>query len=612
MPNLLERIQDFAQRNLPPPPVKGAMPPHPPPAAKEKEPKRTKPAPAPTVAPAAVSELALFLQNIRASVGGKYCSPPRPALYAKPKCTDCSGLVAFAYYQATGRKMPGGGDSHEQFNLAGRLLKRPKGGKSGEAWLPGDLLFYAPPENGGEWRAGNGASHVAVYVGNGKAISALNSGAGIVEHSTTSSYWNKCFLGARRLWEADSTTPTPPKPTDPGPVTPAGPKPVTQEAAPLPAITGEIFADTAFRAVPALTAAEVKKFLDDFGSPMAAEADGIFAACGPLVLLALAQSFKESQYGKAAGAPYNPLGLMEMDGRTLMRFTSWAAAFAEWWRRMTDAKYKGGVYLPRNMSVEQFLVTYVGGPDCWATRGKTCGNGETWKPGGSPDTGSINLYQEQTLARMNRMKGIYQPDPTWPDYGDPKNPQEPSPTGMKAWKIEGTSERLWLPDDVQFEIFLTPAWRTCNRSGRKLNWTGIRQHETGNPGWDAGAWMHARWQANGTEGHPDGCVAVHFYVENKLVIQTLPVNEQGIHSGDAGNQTQVAIEACVNGSANWNVTKDTTARLEAGLQFIAGFTPEEHMWMHHETAGCPPNLRPVWGQFERDVRKYLDHILASV
>lgn len=609
MPNLLDRITDFAQRNLPPPPGLAQVPP-----AEPKIPKaanKRKPTPGPV--PQAGTELARFIQFMSAAVGGKYCSPPRPALYKKPGCSDCSGTVAWAYYQATGRPIPGNGDSHEQYNLAGRFLKRPKGGKPGEAWLPGDLLFYRPPENGNEYRSGNYASHVAMYLGDGKAISALNPGAGVVIHSTTSSYWNKCFLNAKRLWEAEpSGGEIPTGPVTP-PVTPDGAKPVTQDARPIePVASVPVTNHTPFRAVPPLTVADVLKFLTDANSPMAVEAEGIFNACGPLVLLALAQSFKESQYGKAAGAPYNPLGLMELDGSTLMSFNSWSAAFAEWWRRMTDSGYKRGVYMPRDMTLEQYLVTYVGGPGCWSSRGETCGNGETWTPGGGPESGSINMYDIQTIARMNRMKGTYQPDPLWPDYGDPTDPNQPTPTGWKAWRVEGSQERLWLPDDIQFEIQLTPAWRTCNRSGRRLNWTGIRQHETGNTRVGAGARMHANWQYNGTEGHPDGCVAVHFYVENKLVIQTLPVNEQGIHSGDAGNQTQVAIEACVNADANWNTTKDTTARLEAGLQFLAGFTPEADMWMHHEGSGCPPNLRAVWPAFERQVRQYLNAIVAAV
>lgn len=614
MPDLLQRLQDFAQRNIQAPP--GVAQPAP---KKAEVPKKAKPKPTVTAPPPGNGERERFIQFMSAARGGKYCSPPRPALYKKPSCTDCSGQVAWAYYQATGRPIPGNGDSHEQFNLAGRMLRRPKGNQAGESWLPGDLLFYNPPENGNETRAGNRASHVAVYLGDGQAISALNPGAGIQTHSTTSSYWNKCFLGARRLWEVDApTTPNPEPGTTPAPEG-NGAQPVSAEAAPiLPPAAVPVTVKTAFRNVPAITLEELTKVLKDAQSPMLVEAAAIFAACGPLALLALAQSFKESQYGKAAAAPHNPLGLMQLDGSTLMSFPSWSAAFAEWWRRMTDGAYKPykagkiGVYMPRDLSLEDYLVTYVGGPDCLSTRGARCGNGETWTPGGGPDSGSVNLYILQTIPRMNRMKGTYQPDPTWPDYGDAQNPAQPSPTGWKAWKIEGTQERLWLPDDITLEILLTPAWRTCNRSGARLNWTGIRQHETGNTNPGTGPKMHAEWQYNGTQGHPDGCVAVHFYVGGKTVYQTLPVNEQGIHSGDAGNQTQVAIEACVNSDGDFTRTRATAARLEAGLQFIGGLTPEDDMWMHHETSGCPPNLRRVWPDFEKQVRQYLNEIQAAV
>jgi hypothetical protein len=466
--------------------------------------------------------------------------------------------------------------------------------------MPGDLLFY---DTMGVTRSGNRASHVMVYIGGGKAVSAQNGDAGIIETPTNTAYWNRRFLNAKRLWEVDAQ-PSP----DPGP---AGPTPVTDGAAPIrPAAPVPITFATPYRAVPEIARQRWADILSDAASPMGPEADAIFSACAPLLTVAGAQSFKESQYGKAATAN-NPLGLMEADGKTLMRFPTWAAAFAEWWKRQTDERYKGGVYLPRDASLERFIVVYVGGPDCWATKGQRCGNGETWVPGGGPNTGSINLYLYQTKARINRYLGHYDPDPLWPDFVDAGAPTPTTPANYTAHRIEGTTERLLLPSDIEFTIRLTPAWRTCNRSGKRLNWTGTRQHETGNTRAGTGAAMHAEWQFNGTQGHPDGCVAVHFYVDDHSVFQTLPIDEQGIHSGDYGNQQHVAIEAAVNADGNWAKTYRNAVALEAALLNIGGFTPEEHMWMHHESSGCPPNLRKVWPQFERDVRAALNRVMSA-
>lgn len=590
MPNLLDRINQFARRNL-----------HdaPPPAPVKKKPERSKPAPAPSVPPAAGDERSRFLAFIRASVGGRYCSPPKPALYSKPRCTDCSGNVAWAYYQATGREIPGDGGSHEQYKLAGRFLKPARGGASGEAWEPGDLLFY---DTMGVSRSGNRASHVAVYIGGGQAVSAMNDDAGIMAHGTASAYWNQRFLAAKRLWEIASEQPeTPPS---------GGASPVTPGAAPLPAAAVPVGFGTAFRAIPGIGGERWRDILIDAGSPMASEAVTISAECGPLLTVAGAQSFKESQYGKAATGN-NPLGLMELDGSTLMTFPSWTAAFREWWRRITDSNYKRGVYLPREMTLEQFIVTYVGGPGCWSSRGGECGNGETWTPNGGPNSGSVNLYLYQTKARINRYLGHYDPDPLWPDFQPAPGGGGAVPGGYTAHRIEGSNQRLYLPADIEFNVLLTPVTRSCNRSGRALQLQGIRQHETGNTRPGTGARMHAEWQFNGTQGHPDGCIAVHFYVDDHSVYQTLPINEQGIHSGDDGNRTQIAIEAAVNSDGNWQRTYRNTVALEAALHHIAGFSPAKHMWMHHEASGCPPNLRRVWNQFEIDVQRGINQILSA-
>lgn len=120
--------------------------------------------------------------------------------------------------------------------------------------------------------------------------------------------------------------------------------------------------------------------------------------------LPLAQSYKESQYGTTNTARYNPLGLKKADNSGFLEFSSWADAFKEWQRRMDDPTYKGGVYMPENITLKQFIYTYAGGPGCWTSKGKTCANGET--------KASIDLYLDQTIARLNRYLGFDAPEPT--------------------------------------------------------------------------------------------------------------------------------------------------------------------------------------------------------
>lgn len=114
--------------------------------------------------------------------------------------------------------------------------------------------------------------------------------------------------------------------------------------------------------------------------------------------LCLALLVKESTVGRdiSAQRTKNPLGLMHLDGSTLMTFSSWAASVVEWYRRVSDPTYKGGVY-PQGCSLAQFCYTYVGGPGCWTSQGKTCANGET--------AASATLYLDQTVVRVNTYIG---------------------------------------------------------------------------------------------------------------------------------------------------------------------------------------------------------------
>ena len=135
----------------------------------------------------------------------------------------------------------------------------------------------------------------------------------------------------------------------------------------------------------------------------------ILAACGEIAALPVAQSWLESRYGHDpnALATRNPLGLLDysgqhpvrwLDGLPLCTFPTWAAAFAEWTRRVTDPSYKEGVYQPWEMTLEQFIVTYVAGPGCWRSRGTDCANGEDWQ--------SCQRYLARTIARLNRYHGL--------------------------------------------------------------------------------------------------------------------------------------------------------------------------------------------------------------
>ncbi|MGZ4106207.1 MAG: C40 family peptidase [Tumebacillaceae bacterium] len=96
---------------------------------------------------------------------------------------DCSGFVYYMYSTHGVTTMP---------RTTSAVLFT-KGTPVDRAHLePGDLVFYS--------LAGNGVvSHVGIYTGNGKFMSALTS-KGIYEQSLDSTYWAPKYLGAKRLY----------------------------------------------------------------------------------------------------------------------------------------------------------------------------------------------------------------------------------------------------------------------------------------------------------------------------------------------------------------------------------------------------------------------------
>jgi cell wall-associated NlpC family hydrolase len=92
---------------------------------------------------------------------------------------DCSGLIQYVYKQI-GIYMPR--TSYAQFTV-GRAVPWNK-------LTSGDLVFFATDAKG--------ASHVAIYVGNGLIVQALNSHTGVIVSHLNESYYKEHFIGAKR------------------------------------------------------------------------------------------------------------------------------------------------------------------------------------------------------------------------------------------------------------------------------------------------------------------------------------------------------------------------------------------------------------------------------
>ena len=99
-----------------------------------------------------------------------------------PNSFDCSGLIYYVYKNAASITLPR--TSSDQYS-AGVAVSRSN-------LKAGDLIFSSTDGTGN-------ITHVAIYVGDGQMIHAPRTGKNVEKVSINNSYWNKAYVGARRV-----------------------------------------------------------------------------------------------------------------------------------------------------------------------------------------------------------------------------------------------------------------------------------------------------------------------------------------------------------------------------------------------------------------------------
>ena len=146
--------------------------------------------------------------------------------------------------------------------------------------------------------------------------------------------------------------------------------------------------------------------------------------------------------------------------------------------------------------------------------------------------------------------------------------------------------------DVPFRVALIPKGNP-NRPGAPMTPQWITVHETANANPGANAEAHRRFTHAG--GGPE-TVSFHFVVDDREIIQLLPLTEHGWHAGDGpqgpGNRTSIAIETCVNRDANWEKTLDNLVKLLRALCRMYGWN-SSRIVQHNRWSGknCPARIR---------------------
>ena len=155
--------------------------------------------------------------------------------------------------------------------------------------------------------------------------------------------------------------------------------------------------------------------------------------------------------------------------------------------------------------------------------------------------------------------------------------------------------------------FIPPGRR--NRPGYKLTPKYITIHDTVNT--QAGA--DARAHANYLKNSPNLEVSWHFTVDDKVIIQHLPLNENGWHAGDGangtGNRQSIGIEICENRDGNRAQAEANAAWLVAKLLKDYGLGLDR-VKQHYDWSGknCPRVLRgrkDGWQDFLAAVEAHL-------
>lgn len=95
---------------------------------------------------------------------------------------DCSGLIDFVFMDAAGLRLPR--STRELIQLDARAVARSR-------LQPGDLVFFNP--------GGGPATHIGIYVGEGRFVHAPSSGGTVRLDFLDSDYWNRAYFGAKRV-----------------------------------------------------------------------------------------------------------------------------------------------------------------------------------------------------------------------------------------------------------------------------------------------------------------------------------------------------------------------------------------------------------------------------
>ena len=163
------------------------------------------------------------------------------------------------------------------------------------------------------------------------------------------------------------------------------------------------------------------------------------------------------------------------------------------------------------------------------------------------------------------------------------------------------TEILGVPVKIDIVPYVTGKHRPKTWS-RKSSTT---YHDTGNKREGSDAEMHAKYLKNLEKNPIDSQVSWHFVVDDKEIIQCIPVDEVAYCQGHAeGNRTSISVEQCIQASYDVDKAEDNACKLHAALAVTMGLTLKKHQdWTGKP---CPGQIlnRQGWQDIVDKINKY--------
>lgn len=330
-------------------------------------------------------------------------------------------------------------------------------------------------------------------------------------------------------------------------------------------------------------------------SPMANDAKEVYEYLRiyKLTRLGAAMAWHESKNGSwncstaPSGQPCipainrNPFAMKAPDG-TWAKFLSYADAALAWASRITDEK---GPYR-KTRTLSELVNVYA--------------------PAFEND---VDLYVRTIAAEIDRLPLLGEEKPVDDPKPLPDRPEVP----WVEHQLAGTSKLLRLPKGIAYAQRIIRPGQVNQRPGIRMKPTFYTQHETGNLNRGADAEMHANWLHAGAAGVPDAQVGFHFVVDDKKIIQLLPVDEVAWHAGDGGgpgNYSSIGCELCVNADRVAAKAEANAVALAAGVMEALGIAQENlrshWSWVQGRPGAhyCPEKILSRaggWDDFRRRV-----------